>query len=73
MNDFEQLLFKKSFLEKFQSKWFKNLSIGNIEIRDNLYTLQVTDNKRLLIYNDNGKLFYTLPYIINSNKEIINN
>jgi hypothetical protein len=34
--------------------------------------LQVTDNKRKLIYNENNKLIRTEPYIINENKEIIN-
>jgi len=37
-----------------------------------MYTLQVTENKRKLIYNESGKLIRTTPYIINENKEIIN-
>jgi len=37
-----------------------------------MYTLQVTDNKRKLIYDNNNKLIGTTPYIINDNKEIIN-
>jgi hypothetical protein len=36
-----------------------------------MYTLQVTENKRKLIY-ENNKLIGTTPYIINENKEIIN-
>lgn len=72
LNDFENLLFRQSILEKIQTKWIKNISDGNIEIKDELYTLQVTDNKRKLIYNENNKLIRTEPYIINENKEIIN-
>jgi hypothetical protein len=34
--------------------------------------LKVTDNKRKLIYDENNKLIDTTPYIINSEKEIIN-
>lgn len=71
-DDFENLMFKQSFLQKLQSKWIKNLTESNILIREDLYTLQVTDNKRKLIYDQNNKLIGTLPYIINENKEIIN-
>jgi len=71
LTDFELLLYKESLLEKFQNKWKKNLSEGSIEIRDELYTLRVTNNKRKLIY-ENNKLVGTLPFTINSNKEIIN-
>jgi len=59
--DFENLLFKQSILEKFQTKWIKNLTFGNIEIRQDLYTLQVTNNKRKLIYDINNKLTSTIP------------
>jgi hypothetical protein len=38
---------------------------------EQLYTLKVTDNKRILIFNKNDKLVDSKPYIIN-NKEIIN-
>jgi hypothetical protein len=34
--------------------------------------LKVTDNKRKLIYDNNNKLIGTIPYIINSKREIIN-
>ena len=71
-NEFDSLLFKQSILEKFQYKWIKNFSDGNIEIRNDLYTLQVTNNKRKLIYDENNKLINTQPYIINEKKEIIN-
>jgi hypothetical protein len=71
-NDFENLLFKESFLEKIQTKWIKNFSDAHIEVRNEMYTLQVTDNKRKLIYDNNNKLIGTTPYIINDNKEIIN-
>jgi hypothetical protein len=69
--DFESLLNKQSFLEKIQTKWRKNLSEGNMSVLNEVYTLQVTSNKRKLIY-ENNKLIGTVPYIINSNKEILN-
>jgi hypothetical protein len=64
------LLVEQSILEKFQNKWIKNLSDGNIEVRNELYTLQVTDNKRQLIYNENNELINSNPYIINNDKII---
>jgi hypothetical protein len=70
--DFEKLLFKQSVLEKIQTKWIKNIHDGKIKIRDDLYTLQMTNNKRELKFDSNLKLIYSIPYIINSNKEIIN-
>ena len=44
-NDFENLLYKDAFLQKTQSKWFRNLSEGQINILEQVYTLKVTDNK----------------------------
>ena len=49
----------------------KNLSSGYISVKNELYTLKVTDNKRKLIY-ENNKLIGTVPFVINKNKEIIN-
>ena len=72
INDFEQLLYKDSFIEKSQIKWRKNLSEGHIKVLNELYTIKITDNKRKLIYDKNNKLIGTTPYIINKDKEIIN-
>jgi hypothetical protein len=49
----------------------RNLSKGYIELLDQLYTLKVTDNKRKLIYNKNGKFISTKAYKINKEKRII--
>nr|AWX52929.1 hypothetical protein [Lactarius sp. (in: basidiomycete fungi)] len=71
MDDFNNLLFKQSFLQKLQIKWRKNLEMANISVLEEVYTLKVTDNKRKLIY-ENNKLVRTVPYIINENKGILN-
>jgi hypothetical protein len=71
LTDFELLLYKESLLEKFQNKWRRNLSDGSIKIKDELYTLRVTNNKRKLIYDENNKLINTFPFTINLNKEIV--
>lgn len=62
LNDFESLLKYNAKLEKLQTKWFKSLSDGNITIKDQIYTLKATDNKRQLIYNNN---IYKLIYVNN--------
>ena len=72
MNEFEQLLYKDSLLKKSQRKLRKFFNQGHIEVLNQVYTLQVTDNKRKLIYNKNNELIGTTPYIINELKEIIN-
>ena len=71
LDNFESLLYRESFLEKFQNKWRKNISDGNISVNNQLYTIKVTDNKRKLIYDENNKLINSVPYVINDNKEII--
>jgi hypothetical protein len=36
------------------------------------YDIKYTENKRHLIFDLNGKLIATKPFIINENKEIVN-
>jgi hypothetical protein len=71
MNDFDQLLIKNSILKKSHLKLRKFLNKSHIEVLDQVYTLQVTDNKRKLIYDVNNKLIATQAYKINKDKEII--
>jgi hypothetical protein len=63
------LLNKNTFLTFPQTKWYKHIDIGRISILDQLYTLQVTGNKRKLIYR-NDRLVDTAPFIIDNNKNI---
>lgn len=70
INMFKELLVKKSNFKILQDKWFKHLNQGNISILEQLYTLQVTSNKRELIYNDNNILVKTRPITLN-NGEIV--
>jgi len=69
-NDFTNLLYKDTFVQKYQNKWRKHIEEGNISVINQLYTLKVTENKRKLIYKNN-KLISTIPYIINKD-EIMN-
>ena len=69
-NDFESLLNRDSKLEIKQEKWFKSLDQNVITIKEQLYTLKVTSNKRQLIYDSNNKFIGTKPYIIDSSKTL---
>ena len=42
-------------------KWYKNLSQGQILIRDEIYTLTINDSKRELIYDTNNNFTDTRP------------
>jgi len=50
------LLYKDVFITKHQTKWFRSLEMGKIDILDSIYTIKVTDNKRKLIYNENNNV-----------------
>jgi len=67
-DDLIELLNQDSKLESKQEKWYKDISNGNIIIKDQIYTLKVTGNKRHLIYGN--KLIYTKPIVITKEKEI---
>ena len=75
-DDLKSLLIKDNKLNLYHEKWFKSLIDSNILIKNQLYTLIATDNKRDFIYKDN-KLIDTKAYIIkndiNNNINIIQN
>ena len=70
INDFESLLYKDSSLSLNQDKWYRNLDEATIKVKNLLYTLKATSNKRQLIYDHTNKLVGTKPYIINKDKII---
>lgn len=46
-----------------QPKWYRDFSNSTISIKDQLYTLAATNNKRELIRDSIGKLISTRPYL----------
>jgi hypothetical protein len=62
----ELLLSKDHKLAFTQTKWFKNISESSIQLLDQVYTLQATENKRELIYNKERFLIDTKPILINN-------
>ena len=69
-NDFKNLLNKNFIVEKSHQKWIRNLSESKINIIAQIYSIKVTDNKRLLVYDNNNKLISTENYKIDKNKTI---
>jgi len=53
------------FLKNIKLNDLKTLVKGNIEVLNHVYTLQVTNNKRELVYNKDNKLISTKSFIIN--------
>ena len=62
----KSLLIKDSSLNLQHIKWFRSLVNSNITLKDQIYSLQKTENKRLIIYKDNIALS-TKPYSIEEN------
>ena len=68
---FLDLLKKDSSTDLKQTKMNRNLESGNIYLNNTSYKLQITDNKREVIYNDEGKAIATKPYwIMEDNRPI---
>ena len=54
-DDFKSLLNENNVsLDLEHDKWFRNLQDSNITIKKQIYKLMKTENKRKLIYDDNG-------------------
>jgi hypothetical protein len=68
-NSLKSLLLKDSKLDLNQEKWFKSISDGSISVKNQIYSLMATDNKRQLIY-DKHMLLGTKPYTIDNSKEL---
>ena len=64
IKDFKYLLTKDHKIELHHNKWFRKLSEGKRNIKDQIYTLISTDNKRKFIY-DHNKIVGTKAIILN--------
>lgn len=49
----KSLLHKDSSVELSHVKWFRNIDSQTIEMKNQLYNLQKTSNKRTFVYNKN--------------------
>ena len=69
-NELKSLLKRNKKLKIPQEKWYRDFSKSKIIINKEIYSLQITDNKRKLIYNKQNKFIGTKPLIINNDKII---
>ena len=53
-----------------QEKWYRDFEAGTIRVKDEIYTLMVTDNKRQIIWDSCGRFVDTAPYLL-ENGEIV--
>lgn len=47
-----------------QEKWYKHIDEGHISVKEEIYTLMLTDNKRELIFNEKDTFVDTKPYVL---------
>ena len=66
--ELKPLLIKDTKLEVKQEKWYSDISNGQFHIKDEIYTLMVTDNKRKLLYNSDNLFYDTLPLKLENGK-----
>jgi hypothetical protein len=60
-SELKTLLKLNETLKLPQEKWYKNIEESSISIKNQVYTLKVTANKRLLLHNEKGVLIGTKP------------
>ena len=63
-NEISTLLEKDKKLIIEQDKWYKDIARGNITIKNEIYTLMLTENKRKIIFDSNNKFIDTKPLIL---------
>ena len=70
-NELKKLLNKNNKVEIKQKKWYSDISEGIFHVKDEIYTLMVTENKRKLLYDENNFFYGTIPFHL-YNGEIVN-
>jgi hypothetical protein len=66
-DELKPILLKNKSIQLSQEKWYKNISEGHIQIKNELYTLMTTSYKRNLIYK-NDEFVDTTPIYLNNGK-----
>lgn len=69
-DDFKKLLIKDSNKLVQHIKWFRSIENANISFAAQIYMVTATANKRELIYDNDGKLITTKPYLISNDKKL---
>jgi len=63
-SEFKSLLKRGFTLEATNQKWYINLSMGNLTIKDEIYTLSMTETKRTPIYDEHDNFIGGKPFIL---------
>lgn len=71
-DELKTILKKGESIKLTQEKWYKNIGEAHISVKDEIYTLMLTDNKRELIFNNNNVFVDTKPLKL-INGELVNN
>lgn len=66
--ELKKLLHKDCNLEIKQEKWYRDLSLSLFNVKDEIYTLMVTDSKRKLLYNEENIFYDTEPLRLENGK-----
>jgi len=56
------LLMNKVKLSFQNEKWYKDITTATINIKDQIYSLRTTGNKRKLVFNEDNILINTEPF-----------
>lgn len=70
-DELKPILKKGECIKLSQDKWYKDIGQSHITVKDEVYTLMVTDNKRELIFNNDNIFVDTKPLKL-TNGSIIN-
>nr|YP_009493135.1 DNA-directed DNA polymerase [Ganoderma leucocontextum]AWJ63930.1 DNA-directed DNA polymerase [Ganoderma leucocontextum] len=63
-NQLKSLFYKDQSLEIIQDKFYGSIGEGSISIKNEIYTVMVTENKRELIFDESGRFVGTKPFHI---------
>ena len=63
-DEMEKILQKGKVLKILQEKWYRDISNGTIVVKPEDFTLTLNDNKRRLIYDENGVFVDTEPLLV---------
>lgn len=66
--ELKPLLHKDYKLEIKQEKWYSDISESKFHIKDEIYTLMVTNCKRKLLYNKDNIFYDTIPLRLKDGK-----
>ncbi len=66
----KSLLNKDSSIPLHHTKWFRSIEESHIEMKDQIYNLMKTENKREFTYNEDGLAIDTRPFKVVGNNKI---